>query len=330
MGIGAKKMNDISLEEKLENKIMKLSQTIWENKINQTNLQEWLENFQSHKETKKCERTQALFLLSNFMYFGVREVRELLRSVYRDKFYNPLVQEIRKSCEGTKNFDDIKPRLIKELDSTRFLGVGNPSESGTHLLYFFRQENSLSKESFMHVHDIFDFNKRGEREVTVQIQHPDIKRYIFIDDVCGSGNQAVEYSQRIVDKIKELDPEIKVHYYTLFATGDGLKKVKERTSFDVVDSIFTLDSTFKCFSETSRYFDSNLGHSFCKKSTKLTCEKYGKYFNYPEQHLLGYENGQLLLGFYHNTPDNTLPIFWMSEKWTPIFKRYSKLYQTNF
>ena len=42
---------------------------------------------------------------------------------------------------------------------------------------------------------------------------------------------------------------------------------------------------------------------------------------------LGFKDCQLLLGFNHNTPDNTLPIFWYDEKnynWYPIFKRYKK------
>ena len=43
----------------------------------------------------------------------------------------------------------------------------------------------------------------------------------------------------------------------------------------------------------------------------------------------GWGNNQLLLGFQHNTPDNTLPIMWAegdaSRPWTPAFKRYAKL-----
>ncbi len=44
---------------------------------------------------------------------------------------------------------------------------------------------------------------------------------------------------------------------------------------------------------------------------------------------LGYSNGQLLLGFHHNVPDNTLPIFWMDEfdrEWDALFPRYTKVY----
>ena len=43
----------------------------------------------------------------------------------------------------------------------------------------------------------------------------------------------------------------------------------------------------------------------------------------------GWDNNQLLLGFQHNTPDNTLPIMWAEGDancpWTPAFKRYAKL-----
>ena len=40
---------------------------------------------------------------------------------------------------------------------------------------------------------------------------------------------------------------------------------------------------------------------------------------------LGYGGCQLLLGFAHNVPNNTLPIFWLQdEAWFPVFKRYHK------
>ena len=48
-----------------------------------------------------------------------------------------------------------------------------------------------------------------------------------------------------------------------------------------------------------------------------------------EANKLGFRNGQLLLSLHHNTPNNTLPIIWYDEdgiEWTPIFKRYNKVY----
>jgi len=42
---------------------------------------------------------------------------------------------------------------------------------------------------------------------------------------------------------------------------------------------------------------------------------------------LGYANGQYTFGFFYNTPDNTLPLFWSSNaQWIPLMKRYEKIY----
>ena len=58
------------------------------------------------------------------------------------------------------------------------------------------------------------------------------------------------------------------------------------------------------------------------------CWKYGKTM-LGEKHALGFEDSQLLLGFHHNIPDNTLPIMWFDGPdrvpWKPIFRRYPKL-----
>lgn len=43
---------------------------------------------------------------------------------------------------------------------------------------------------------------------------------------------------------------------------------------------------------------------------------------------LGYRDGQLMIGFHHNTPDNTLPVLWFDRPnppWTPMFRRYHKM-----
>ena len=43
--------------------------------------------------------------------------------------------------------------------------------------------------------------------------------------------------------------------------------------------------------------------------------------------LLGYNNDAYAFGFFYNTPDNTLPIFWSDHgDWKPIMKRYDKKY----
>jgi hypothetical protein len=320
-------MNEIEFKDKLELKIMKLSQNIWENRVDGISLGKWLENFERNDDSSICEQSHALFLLSNFMYFGTREIRELLKALYRDMFYKPLIQKIRKHNANTKDTNKISSQIEAEIKATRFLGIGNPSESGTHLLYFFRQENALGKDDFLHSHEIMSYNRDPKSKVIdISLKNPEIKRYIFIDDVCGSGTQATDYSENFLVEMKALNPDLEVCYFSLFSTAIGMEHIRKETLFDRVDCVFELDDTFKCFSDDARQFRNEKELLIDKNFALDFCRKYGLGIGYQNfEHALGYKNGQLLLGFAHNTPDNTLPIFWAdNENWSPIFKRYPK------
>lgn len=321
-------MNKLKLTEELELKIVKLSENIWENKVKNPEIKQWLANFRCDDDITKCEQTHALYLLSNFMYFGNKEIRELLKSIYRDKIKNPLMQQIRKKNKNTKDFILVDTQYKEALNSTRFLGLGNPSESGTHLLYFFRQENGLSKELFINTHDILNLKRTsqsGSRERIIELKDPTIKRYIFLDDICGSGSQAIDYSNTLLKEIHDIDKDIEVSYFSIISTSQGMKNIRQNTLFKDVDCIFELDDTYKCFSKTSRYFENCPAEGISKEFTHDFCKKYGNQHFHP-LHALGYSDSQLLIGFSHNIPDNTLPVFWNDRSWSPIFKRYTKLY----
>ncbi|MDD4494870.1 MAG: hypothetical protein PHV32_11100 [Eubacteriales bacterium] len=66
-------------------------------------------------------------------------------------------------------------------------------------------------------------------------------------------------------------------------------------------------------------------------AAKLMSEHYGIKIlsNHVDlkNHPLGFDDGQQMFGFYYNTPDNSLPIFWCNlDGWIPAFRRYDKLY----
>ncbi|HCG8215683.1 TPA: hypothetical protein NJ504_002586 [Vibrio parahaemolyticus] len=325
-------MNEFDFKERLRNKIIKLSQSLWENKIDGVSLDRWLDNFSSSTDYNKCEQTHALYLLSNFMYFGTREIRELLKSLYRDKYLKPLIQNIRRNESDTKDIRDIEDKIRFEIKSTRFLGIGNPSESGTYLLYFFRQENGLGKENFIHSHEILSFDRSDENNLKIKMKNPTIKRYVFLDDVCGSGTQAIGYSRDLVSEMKKVDSSIEVYYFTLFSTVEGMKNIRENSMFDQVDCIFELDESFKCFSNEARQFRNGHELPVSQEFAKDFSKQYGtKLLGGNTRDSLGYKDSQLLLGFAHNTPDNTLPIIWAeSGDWEPLFKRYHKYYGLNY
>src|SRR6185369_5634583 len=331
------------LRDQLISKLKTLNETIWDGKVKTPYIDAWLDNFEQDKIGNTSERIHALYLLGQFMFFGDPQIRELLKAMFRDLYKYPLIERIRRSNSDTLDVLHINARFAEELKQTRFLGVGNPAESGTHLLYFFRQENGLSKKLFIHGHQIFTrkrivhssktklaWLKRLVAAIkgrTLALKYPDVKTYVFIDDLCGSGTQAEEYSTEILEDLKRLKPDVYVTYLSLFATSEGLNYIRNRTLFDWADCIFELDDSFRCFDPLSRYFQPAVAH-IKPDFAKQMCMKYGqRLFSI---HPLGYGNSQLLLGLHHNTPDNTLPIFWSDGTtrfhWSPIFKRYPKIY----
>jgi hypothetical protein len=321
-------------QDKFLNKIYAFFNTIWKDKWKEGIDQEWLSNFSNEdQDVEAKEKLNMLYLLSKFMYFGNDELRQLLISLYRDLFKYPIIAAIRESNFNTLDSSVIENLYINELEASRFIGVGNPSESGVHILYYFRQENKLCKDLFINTSEIFSLNKITEKDnennertyYSNIINDQSIKRYIFIDDFCGSGSQATGYLKSIVENIKFLNSKIEINYLMLFSTQFGLDNIKSLNLFNRVESVFILDDTFKTFSENSRYYQENkTPYDIDKEFAKETAIKYGtKLFNPP----LGYRNCELLLGLFHNTPDNSIPIFWSDESnWKPIFKRYNKIY----
>ena len=306
---------DNSTYEKIERKIKALDVMAWADKWGHHNDQygKWLQNFQEANE-----QLYAMFLLSKFMYYNNDSIREMMIRVYNDLYRRPIIYEIRRENHDVLDPDIIESKFKKINKKTRFLSLGNPSESSAHLLYYFRQENLLKKDLFISPHELFTYDQKGEQIIAV-VDVDGIDRIVILDDFCGSGDQAKDFNDKFVKPLKANAPQIKVLYYSLFAIETGLNVVKDLL-YDDVQAIFVLDESYKCFSEQSRFFSQDLE---IKRECMNMCVKYGEQWGGDP---LGYNGCQMLLGFHHNTPNNTLPIFWREKNWTPIFKRYAKLY----
>ena len=295
-------------------------------------IREWCHQFEDGNITSEEAQLQFLFLLSKFMYFGQREISEMLRAIYRDLFKCKAIHDIRRKNSNTLEQKFLVQEFEKVLSRTRFLGIGNPSESGTYLLYRFRQENKLGKGLFISSAEIFkDVAKtdaNGKEEFHSVIADPNVDNYIFIDDLTCSGDQAEKYSKKLIPKIKALKPDANVSYFVLVATDTAIKHLEAKSAFDEVNAVFKLDHTFKCFDKNSRYY-SEEDIVFDRTATKKYCEQIDFKLEGPGYEL-GFDRSQLLLGFEHNTPDNVPPVFWSEGKdgnpWKPVFKRYHKKY----
>lgn len=307
-----------TIADALQEKIKVLHDSIWERRADWPRVTIWLEQFQDARSTPD-ERLQALYLLSNFMYFGTSEIRALLRSLFRDIYRPSVIAEIRRG-NPTLSMEGVAEAFELELERTRFVSLGNPSESSAFLLYYFRQENKIGRECFISGAEIFTFDKK------LAVRDPRVTRYVFIDDMCGSGSQGEEYSENAVLPLKKLKPEIHCYYYALFGAGAGIQRLRNLDRFDSVHAVVDLDESFRCFSPKSRIY-AGAPSPLTRDAGMALAERFGARLQ--PGHPLGFLDGQLLLGFAYNTPDNTLPIIWSdgdeAYPWAPVFKRYSKL-----
>ncbi|RYY46218.1 MAG: hypothetical protein EOO06_14965 [Chitinophagaceae bacterium] len=310
----------------LETKIRTLINHAWDSEVTWAEIEAWLNNFDGSLFDKTEEQLYAIFAISRYMYFGKRLVREMLKSLYRDHFYAPMRQRIRRNFNGTFDQQIIENAYRAELSATRFIGVGNPSESGAHLLYYFRQVNYLPKDLFVDLAAALTYQvSRDGSEILYDVREKRVTRLVFFDDIVGSGTQASEYLTPYLSGIKASNPSIDIRFMSLFATTAGLAKLNESKLFDgEAMCLFELDDSFKAFDPDSRYFSTSPIWFDKQKMFELT-EDYGKKL-WPA-HPFGYKNGQLLISFSHNTPDNVPPIFWALggvTPWAPAFVRYHK------
>jgi hypothetical protein len=310
----------------LATRLLTLDERVWEGRATGPAIRNWLNNFKGKTgASAELEQLHALYVLSQFMYFGSKEIRILLRALYRELFLLPLAQKVRAK---TKNASEFCDRMALEKDATRFLGVGNPSESGVHLLYYFRQENSLAKASFLDSAQIYTVSSDNGIRKRVP-RHPSVKRYVFLDDICGTGETAERYSNDLLPDLLAEQPDVELWYFSLFATADGLRHITDNTAFGSnCGAVYELDDTYRWTATSSRYL-SKLPKGLYRSLLIALPAVYGA--TLLPGHPLGYDGSELMLGFSHNTPDNTLPIIWFEMEhgakhpWYPIFRRYPKV-----
>ncbi|WP_281227587.1 phosphoribosyltransferase-like protein [Flavobacterium aquiphilum] len=317
----------MDLEQNLHTKIKCLNETLWDGKGSYRKVKAWLDNF--HDD----EKTHALYLLSQCIYFNDFQIKQLLISIYRDFFKYPHIATIRRSNGNTLDEIIIKREYDKILQNTRFVSVGNPSESSARLMGDFRKENKIRKSLFI-------------SELEIEKCPKEVDNFVFLDDVCGSGNQMVAYTKDAISLINSNFPKAKTYYFLLLGTTEGKDFVRKNTNINIVDSVLELDNSFKAFHPDSRVcksipsdIDINKIRDFTGKNGKRLMssifQREDPYIDPYVLHILcerdkfGYMDGQYLIAFSHNTPDNTLPVLWYNENiitWNSIFKRAQKIY----
>jgi len=284
-------------EEELFRQIMLTVENVWGNKLSSRDVEKWLSNFGGLVFSLDYERRLALYLLANFVYYNDAEVRHLCKTLFNEFLHWVLLHE------DPQIVSNIEAALDLTCYTSRFYPWGRLGESGAYVLYYFRQANNIPIN---------------------YISDPDllpvyVKYVVYIDDVVISGTQANQYLRLLTHK----DQDRKIILLTFLATEEAIALLKSN-NIQVISCII-LDERSKCFSQSSNLFRDFKGDF---ENCKNFAVEYGKLSLRYQPGVcspLGYMNGQYAFGFFYNTPDNTLPIFWADNQgWSPIMKRYEK------
>jgi hypothetical protein len=162
------------------------------------------------------------------------------------------------------------------------------------------------------------------------LQPSDNRKIVFIDDMIGTGNQAIRYINKL-KKDRKIENQ-KLYYYAIIGLKDGINEIRKSGLFEVVE---TTEVIYNTAFDTGYIFTAE-DSGLAKDMASTIGEQLTK--NKDKIDPLGYENSGALVFFEHNSPNNSLPIFWASGKckilealgehtevnWTPLFPRKEK------
>jgi hypothetical protein len=152
-----------------------------------------------------------------------------------------------------------------------------------------------------------------------------LKGIVFVDDIIASGQTVIECIDSLERECGDVlaRRQIRVFIGSICAFSGGVDAVEQRSGtlrFEVEVAPCDLRSeSDRCFSESSAVFTSAADREKAKEIVLIYGKKIVK--NAP----LGRKDGQLLVVFPDNCPNNSLPILWKtgtsSSPWTPLFGR---------
>ncbi len=277
---------DFKIDE-LNEEIRKKITYCWGSCITLSDIDEWLQNFTGKAYDVDIEKKLALMLLNNFIYVKHDEALHLCRVIY--------YEYIHKIALNNEDINDV-------LKKTKFYPIGNPSESSSLIMYFFRLANDIPKDRFGYSPSTPNENNR----------------VVFIDDISGSGHQA---SDHIIDLFSGTIEKKYIDYLCLISTEKAVEEFK-KIGINLISSC-NLDSRMQLFSNESYT-------TFSDEMSQIIKNFLAAYQHEVNWNPLGYNETEIALGFYYNVPDNCIPIFWSEfNNWKALFKRFHKKYSTN-
>lgn len=245
-------------------------------------VEQWLLNFDNYEE-----RVLAIRLLFHIHYYDLTQTRILCEQLH---------QRLGRTVG----------RKIDRRRQVVYVTFGGPAKSGETIARYYRSANHIPADKFISAEQLLRSSPSS-----VRLQQPARnKTYVILDDFIGSGTQMSKFWNRL-DKNWKASNWI---YLSLLGYEAGITHISRNTNLKV-QTVHKLTERDKVLSPSANiYSQAELSDA------KRMLEHYGSQLY--REHPLGYENGQGLVVFHDSVPNNTLPIIWSTNNWTPIFRRH--------
>lgn len=208
---------------------------------------------------------------------------------------------VRKMEEGKLKRSDI---LISYLDG--------PAKSGAQYAKLYADENSIYADNVIEL---------GKLKKTLS-DRDDFQVLVFIDDIIGSGKSGETYLTRLHEDCGDIirERQLKLCVIGICGLEAGKTRVEhtaEKLGLPVRMSVCDpLGDDARCFSDSSPVFSDPIS----RQRARELAIRYGSRLE--KSAPLGYADGQLLVVFESNCPNNSLPVLWKrSKEWSPLFER---------
>ncbi|MEK5354839.1 phosphoribosyltransferase-like protein [Paenibacillus sp. FSL L8-0709] len=153
----------------------------------------------------------------------------------------------------------------------------------------------------------------------------DISTLIFFDDISGTGGTIVTFLKE--NKSDLIGRKIIIRLIVITETAEIMinEYLDTQKELDVkVIAEYKYDKIFK-------------DHKFLNDSHRILINNFEEtIWGKGHQNIMGFRDSQLLVGFSHNIPNNTISSFWYhtdfsgkKEEWNSLFKRYTQLNRKN-
>ncbi len=151
---------------------------------------------------------------------------------------------------------------------------------------------------------------------SINVMPKDINQVALFDDISGTGMTIDKFIQRNISKLEGCN----VHINLIVSTEEAKKKLESIVI--PAGKVYVRSSIIvgPVFNELEV-----LGEDYRNKMYKFEEGLWGE----KSKNILGYN--ELLIGFSHNTPNNTISSFWITEdiiknkcRWSPLFDRMTK------